>query len=53
MLDIRIKLSMVEIYNEKIIDLLSGSRVCLRLRENKKKGVFIDNLTEKYVVSTE
>ena len=44
-LDIRIKISMVEIYNEKVFDLIDFTRKDLRLKYNKKKGVFVENVT--------
>ena len=36
---------MIEIYNEKILDLLDLNKKDLKMRENKKKGVFIENMT--------
>ena len=44
---------MIEIYNEKILDLLDLNKKDLKMRENKKKGVFIENVTEKYIVNAE
>lgn len=45
--------SFLEIYNDRIYDLLDSkpiqSRVALNIREDKKKGVFVDNLTEEVV----
>lgn len=32
---------MVQIYNEKVIDLFDMNKRDLKLRENKKQGVFI------------
>ncbi len=52
-LDIRIKISIIEIYNEKIFDLFDLSRKDLRLRQNKKQGVFVENLTERYINSVD
>lgn len=37
----RAKVSLVEIYNEKVTDLLDLTRRNLKLRENRNKGVFI------------
>jgi hypothetical protein len=37
---------MVEIYCEKIRDLLDTTGVDLKLRENKVRGVYIDNVFE-------
>lgn len=40
-IDMRAKVSLVEIYNEKVTDLLDLTRRNLKLRENRNKGVFI------------
>jgi hypothetical protein len=37
---------MFEIYNEKIQDLLDTSRVNLAIKEDKNKGIFVENLCE-------
>ncbi|KAI4338588.1 hypothetical protein MLD38_023626 [Melastoma candidum] len=42
----RCKCSFLEIYNEHITDLLEPSSVNLQLREDTKKGVFVEDLTE-------
>jgi kinesin family protein 5 len=39
------KISMVEIYNEKIKDLLDISKNDLKIRSNKKEGIFLENMT--------
>ncbi len=39
--EFRIKVSLVEIYMEKIRDLLDISRVDLKIREDKTRGVYI------------
>ena len=44
-------MSMIEIYKEKIIDLLSEHRRDLKIRENKNQGIFVADATEKYIVS--
>lgn len=44
-----IKITYVEIYNEKIIDLLSDRDISLNLREDIEKGVFIENVREVVV----
>jgi kinesin family protein 5 len=44
-LEFRIKISMVEIYMEKIRDLLDSSKVDLKIRENKTKGIYIQDVT--------
>nr|XP_027115822.1 kinesin-like protein KIN-12E isoform X3 [Coffea arabica] len=45
------KCSFLEIYNEQITDLLEPSSTNLQLREDLKKGVYVENLTE-YSVRT-
>ncbi|KAK4789861.1 hypothetical protein SAY86_017165 [Trapa natans] len=40
------KCSFLEIYNEQITDLLDPSSANLLLREDAKKGVYVENLTE-------
>ena len=49
-LEFRIKISVVELYMEKIRDLLNPSRgVDLKIREDKAKGIYIQDITETYV----
>ncbi|XP_058209055.1 kinesin-like protein KIN-12C isoform X4 [Rhododendron vialii] len=43
------KCSFLEIYNEQITDLLEPSSSNLQLREDLKKGVYVENLTEHSV----
>ncbi|KAM3708012.1 hypothetical protein ACJW31_02G067300 [Castanea mollissima] len=43
------KCSFLEIYNEQITDLLEPSSTNLQLREDLKKGVYVENLTERNV----
>ncbi|KAJ1418698.1 P-loop containing nucleoside triphosphate hydrolase [Sesbania bispinosa] len=45
------KCSFLEIYNEQITDLLEPSSTNLQLREDMKKGVYVENLTEHRVVT--
>ncbi|XP_023547738.1 kinesin-like protein KIN-12C isoform X2 [Cucurbita pepo subsp. pepo] len=45
------KCSFLEIYNEQITDLLEPSSTNLQIREDSKKGVYVDNLTEHSVSS--
>ncbi|EEF43163.1 ATP binding protein, putative [Ricinus communis] len=45
------KCSFLEIYNEQITDLLEPSSTNLQLREDSRKGVYVENLTE-YNVKT-
>jgi kinesin family protein 5 len=48
-----VKLSMMEIYMEKIKDLIETSRTNLNIREDKAKGIFVEDLSEHYVASEE
>ncbi|KAA8544392.1 hypothetical protein F0562_022404 [Nyssa sinensis] len=45
------KCSFLEIYNEQILDLLDTSSINLQVREDTKKGVYVENLTEVEVTS--
>ncbi|GAB2274505.1 hypothetical protein Dimus_009275 [Dionaea muscipula] len=45
------KCSFLEIYNEQILDLLNPSSINLQIREDLKKGVYVENLTELEVAS--
>ena len=47
------KIAMIEIYNEKIIDLLSEERKYLKIRSNKTQGIFLGGVTEKYILTLE
>lgn len=46
-------MSIVEIYNEKIRDLLDNSKNNLKIRENKSQGIFIDPITERYIINSD
>lgn len=46
-----IKASIIEIYNEKIKDLVDLTKVNLQIREDKVKGIYIDSLSEHIVDS--
>jgi kinesin family protein 15 len=48
-----IRCSYLEIYNEQIMDLLEPSSVNLHIREDIKKGVYVEGLLEEVVVSAE
>lgn len=48
-LEFTIQVSYVEIYMEKVRDLLSPSHDNLKIRENKTRGVYIEAVTEVYV----
>ena len=52
-IEFAVKVFMAEIYNEKIRDLLEKSNVNLKVAEEKGKGVYIQDITEHYVVSDE
>lgn len=41
-----VKVSIIEIYNEKIRDLVETQRQNLQVREDKAKGIFIEDLSE-------
>ncbi|XWS52766.1 hypothetical protein CRYUN_Cryun11dG0100400 [Craigia yunnanensis] len=45
------KCSFLEIYNEQILDLLDTSSTNLQIREDNKKGVYVENLMEIEVTS--
>lgn len=47
------KISMIEIYNEKIRDLLDQTKFDLKIRSNKSQGIFLADVTEKYVLTDE
>ena len=44
-----IRCSYLEIYNEQIMDLLEPSSVNLHIREDIKKGVYVEGLQEEVV----
>jgi len=46
-----VKVSYVEIYMERLRDLLDPSRKRLAIRESKQKGIYVENMTEFYVQS--
>ena len=46
-----IRCSYLEIYNEQIMDLLEPSSINLHIREDIKKGVYVDGLVEENVQS--
>jgi len=48
-MEFTVKASMLEIYNEKIRDLLDPSKNNLNVREDKQKGIYVDGLTEKSI----
>lgn len=48
-LEYLVKCSYFEIYNEQIIDLLNPSAGALQVREDMKRGAFVDGITEDVV----
>lgn len=48
-IEFSVKVSMVEIYMEKIRDLLDPVKTNLKVHEDKNKGVYIADVTETYV----
>lgn len=48
-IEFTVKLSMIEIYCEKIKDLLDPTKDNLKVHEDKTKGVYIAEVTETYV----
>lgn len=48
-----VKISMIEIYMEKVRDLLEPSKDNLKVHEEKGKGVYIADITETYVAEEE
>lgn len=48
-----VRASYVEIYLERIRDLLDPSRYNLSVREDPKDGIYVEGMHEKYVASAE
>jgi kinesin family protein 5 len=48
-IEFTVKVSMIEIYMEKIKDLLDPSKTNLKVHEDKVKGLYINDVTETYV----
>ena len=48
-IEFSMKVSFVEIYNEKIRDLLDPKKMNLKIHENKQQGVYVKDMTESYV----
>jgi kinesin family protein 5 len=44
-IEFRIKISVVELYMEKLRDLIDSNKNDLKIRSDKKRGVFIEDLT--------
>ena len=52
-IEFTVKVSMVEIYMERIKDLLSPEKTNLKIREDKQRGIYIDDVTESYITCEE
>lgn len=50
-IEFTVKVSMIEIYMEKIKDLIDPSKENLKIHEDKLKRVYIPDLAERYIVS--
>jgi kinesin family protein 5 len=50
-IEFTVKVSMMEIYMEKIRDLLDPTKVNLKVRVDKAKGIYVGDLTERYIAS--
>jgi kinesin family protein 5 len=48
-IEFTVKISMIEIYNEKVKDLLNPTKSNLKIAEEKMKGIYIKELEEAYV----
>lgn len=48
-IEFTVKISMIEIYMEKLKDLLDPSKTNLKIHEDKIKGIYIHEVTETYV----
>lgn len=48
-IEFTVKVSIVEIYMEKIRDLLAPEKINLKIRQDKQKGIHIEDATESYV----
>ena len=48
-IEFTVKISMIEIYNERIKDLFSPDKDNLKIHEEKGKGVYVADVTETYV----
>jgi kinesin family protein 5 len=44
-IEFRIKVSLVELYMEKLRDLIDFNKSDLKIRSDKKRGIFIEDLT--------
>lgn len=52
-IEFTVKVSMAEIYMEHIKDLLDTTKVNLQIKEDRQRGIYIKDLTERYIGSEE
>jgi len=52
-IEFQVKVSFLELYNEKLQDLLDPRKNNLQIKEDKSKGIFVQDVTEVYVNSAE
>jgi hypothetical protein len=50
---LNIYISFLQVYNEKVFDLLQDDMVALEIHEDASKGIYIESLTEFHVKSLE
>lgn len=50
-IEFTVKVSMIEIYNEKVKDLLDPKKNDLKIHVSKEKGIYVKDMTESYVGS--
>ena len=48
-IEFTVKVSMIEIYREKIRDLIEPSKTNLQIHEEKSIGIYVKDVTEPYV----
>ena len=48
-IEFTVKVSMIEIYMEKIRDLIEPAKTDLKIREDKKRGIYIEDICETFV----
>tara|TARA_B110000285_G_C14645318_1_gene389443 strand:+ start:301 stop:540 length:240 start_codon:yes stop_codon:yes gene_type:complete len=48
-IEFSVKVSMIEIYREKIRDLIEPSKTNLQIHEDKNKAIYVADVTETYV----
>lgn len=48
-----VKVSMLELYNEEIVDLLSSDNQKLQIHEDKDKGIYVKDLSASIVTTVE